>query len=109
MIELIKTPANPNEARERMLARTWEPGLVGALLAYAGSDASRPEDLPRGVGLVDGHYQLTETQAQQILEMRLHRLTGLEQEKLTGEYNVLLENTRGRIGHLAVTEELVRG
>src|SRR3546814_15407643 len=78
MIELIKTSANPNEARERMLARTWEPGLVGALLASAGSDASRPEDLPRGVGLVDGHYQLTETQAQQILEMRLHRLTGLE-------------------------------
>ena len=54
MIELIKTSANPNEARERMLARTWQPGLVGALLAAAGSDASRPEDLPMGVGLVDG-------------------------------------------------------
>ncbi|HEY9541444.1 MAG TPA: DNA gyrase subunit A, partial [Luteimonas sp.] len=97
MIELIKTSANPNEARERMLARTWEPGLVGALLASAGSDASRPEDLPRGVGLVDGHYQLTETQAQQILEMRLHRLTGLEQEKLTEEYKLLLDTIRGLI------------
>ena len=65
MIELIKTSANPNEARERMLARTWEPGLVGALLAAAGAEASRPEDLPQGVGLVDGRYQLTEAQAQQ--------------------------------------------
>src|SRR3546814_20331103 len=85
MIELIKTSANPNEARERMLARTWEPGLVGALLASAGSDASRPEDLPRGVGLVAGHYQLTETQAQPILAMRLPSLTGLEPGKLTEE------------------------
>jgi len=97
MIELIKTSANPNEARERMLAQTWEAGLVGALLAAAGSDASRPEDLPQGVGLIDGRYQLTETQAQQILEMRLHRLTGLEQDKLTEEYKLLLETIRGLI------------
>jgi DNA gyrase subunit A len=97
MIELIKTSANPNEARERMLARTWEPGLVGALLAASGSDASRPEDLPEGVGLLANGYQLTETQAQQILEMRLHRLTGLEQEKLTEEYRLLLETIRGLI------------
>ena len=102
MIELIKTSANPNEARERMLAQTWEAGLVGALLAGAGAEASRPEDLPKGVGLVDGpasekRYQLTETQAQQILEMRLHRLTGLEQDKLTEEYRQLLEEIRGLI------------
>ena len=97
MIELIKTSANPVEARERMLARTWQPGLVGTLLAAAGSEASRPEDLPQGVGLVDGLYQLTETQAQQILEMRLHRLTGLEQEKLTEEYRQLLDEIRGLI------------
>src|SRR3546814_8610893 len=96
MIELIKTAANPNEARERRLARTWEPGLVGALLASAGSDASRPEDLPRGVSLVDGHYQLTETQAQQILEMRLHRLTGPEQEKVTEEYKLSIGRTSCR-------------
>ncbi|SJZ66368.1 DNA gyrase subunit A [Novilysobacter spongiicola] len=97
MIELIKTSANPNEARERMLGKTWEPGLVGALLEAAGAEASRPEDLPRGVGLVDGRYQLTEHQAQQILEMRLHRLTGLEQEKLTDEYKQLLDVIRGLI------------
>jgi DNA gyrase subunit A len=102
MIELIKTSANPNEARERMLAKTWEPGLVGALLAAAGAEASQPEDLPRGVGLVDGadskkYYQLTDIQATQILEMRLHRLTGLEQEKLTEEYKLLLDTIRGLI------------
>ncbi|MFT4247844.1 MAG: DNA gyrase subunit A [Pseudomonas sp.] len=97
MIELIKTSANPQEARERMLARTWVPGLVGALLGAAGAEASKPEDLPSGVGLIDGFYQLTEVQAQQILEMRLHRLTGLEQDKLTEEYKQLLEVIAGLI------------
>ncbi|PJJ97853.1 DNA gyrase subunit A [Lysobacteraceae bacterium NML75-0749] len=97
MIELIKTSANPEEARQKMLARRWQPGMVGALLAASGAEASRPEDLPSGVGLIEGMYQLTETQAQQILEMRLHRLTGLEQEKLTEEYRQLLDAIRGLI------------
>jgi DNA gyrase subunit A len=107
MIELIKTSANPNEARERMLGRTWQPGLVASLLAAAGSDASRPEDLPKGVGLVNDAYQLTEVQAQQILEMRLHRLTGLEQEKLTEEYRQLLDTIRGLIEILEDPEVLL--
>src|SRR5690606_15416134 len=62
MIELIKTSENPAVAKERMLARTWQPGLVGALLAAAGAEASRPEDLPKGVGLLADGYQLTDTQ-----------------------------------------------
>lgn len=102
MIELIKTSANPQEARERMLAKRWAPGLVGSLLAAAGAEASRPEDLPQGVGFLGGAgseqgYQLTEVQATQILEMRLHRLTGLEQEKLTEEYRELLDTIAGLI------------
>ncbi|MHC9085409.1 DNA gyrase subunit A [Luteimonas sp. RIT-PG2_3] len=97
MIELIKTSENPQVARERMLGRVWQPGLVGALLGAAGAEASRPEDLPAGVGLTTDGYQLTEVQAQQILEMRLHRLTGLEQEKLTEEYKLLLDTIRGLI------------
>ncbi|NYZ63087.1 DNA gyrase subunit A [Luteimonas deserti] len=97
MIELIKTSENPQVAKERMLARRWDAGLVGALLGAAGSEASRPEDLPPGVGLGEGGYQLTEVQAQQILEMRLHRLTGLEQDRLTEEYKQLLDTIRGLI------------
>lgn len=97
MIELIKTSANPQEAKEKMLAKRWPPGLVGSLLAAAGAESSRPEDLPQGVGFLGGEYQLTDIQAQQILEMRLHRLTGLEQEKLTEEYKELLETIAGLI------------
>ena len=108
MIELIKTSANPEEARQKMLARRWEPGMVGALLGAAGAEASRPEDLPKDVGLIEGVYQLTETQAQQILEMRLHRLTGLEQEKLTEEYRELLDVIRGLIEILESPGVLMR-
>ncbi|WP_374013837.1 DNA gyrase subunit A [Pseudoxanthomonas koreensis] len=97
MIELIKSSESPQVAKERMLGRSWDPGLVGALLAAAGAEASRPDDLPAGVGMVDGNYRLTEVQAQQILEMRLHRLTGLEQDKLTDEYRQLLDTIRGLI------------
>ncbi|PBJ82186.1 DNA gyrase subunit A [Lysobacteraceae bacterium NML93-0399] len=107
MIELIKTSENPQVAKERMLARRWEAGLVGALLAASGAEASRPEDLPDGVGLIDGFYQLTDTQAQQILEMRLHRLTGLEQDRLTEEYKQLLETIRGLIEILEDPEVLL--
>ncbi|MDH5829939.1 DNA gyrase subunit A [Luteimonas sp. M1R5S18] len=107
MIELIKTSENPAVAKERMLARLWQPGLVGALLGAAGAEASRPEDLPAGVGLLADGYQLTEVQAQQILDMRLHRLTGLEQEKLTEEYRQLLETIRGLIEILEDPEVLL--
>ena len=108
MIELIKTSANPQEAKERMLAQTWTPGLVGALLAATGAESSRPDDLPKGVGLVNGAYQLTDVQAQQILEMRLHRLTGLEQEKLTEEYKQLLETIAGLINILENPDVLLQ-
>ncbi|MFT3762821.1 MAG: DNA gyrase subunit A [Pseudoxanthomonas sp.] len=111
MIELIKTSSNPQEAKEKMLAKRWAPGLVGALLAAAGAEASRPEDLPQGVGFLGGEYQLTDVQATQILEMRLHRLTGLEQEKLTEEYRELLDVIAGLIRILEnpdVLKEVIR-
>jgi len=108
MIELIKTSPNPNEARERMLARLWEPGLVGSMLGAAGAETSRPEDLPKGVGLIEGGYQLTEIQATQILEMRLHRLTGLEQDRLTEEYKQLLETIAGLIHILEDPDRLLQ-
>ncbi len=107
MIELIKTSPTPAEARERLLARRWEPGLVKALLADAGAAASRPEDLPADVGLSDAGYQLSEVQAKEILDMRLHRLTGLEQEKLTDEYREILRTIASLIEILTDPQRLL--
>ncbi|WP_201314816.1 DNA gyrase subunit A [Dyella sp. EPa41] len=97
MIELIRTSASPQEARERMLARKWQPGMVATLLQATGAEASRPEDMDPRDGLKAEGYQLSEVQAQEILAMRLHRLTGLEQEKLSDEYRQVLETIRGLI------------
>ncbi len=108
MIELIKTSPDAETARERMLARRWEPGLVGALLAAAGAEASRPEDMPADAGLGPGGYQLTAVQAQQILDMRLNRLTGLEQEKLSDEYKDLLTTIAGLIAILEDPDRLLK-
>jgi DNA gyrase subunit A len=90
MIELIKTSPTPADAKERMLGRKWAPGLVGALLQGAG-ERTRPEDMKFYEGLQPEGYQLSEVQAKEILEMRLARLTGLEQDKLTAEYKEILE------------------
>ena len=108
MVELIRTSPTPEEAKQRMLARSWEPGMVRALLAAAGSDASRPEGLDAGIGLSGAGYQLSETQAQQILEMRLARLTGLEQEKLSDEYRELLTTIAGLIEILENPDVLLK-
>src|SRR5207344_2159808 len=97
MIELIKTSESPQVAKDRMLAKNWEPGLVRALLGAVGAEASRPEDLTIDFGLLADGYRLSEIQAKEILEMRLNRLTGLEQEKLTDEYKQLLDTIRGLI------------
>ena len=107
MIELIKTSLNPQEAKDRMLAKRWQPGLVKSLLDAAGAHASRPEELGDGFGLLADGYQLTEVQAKEILEMRLNRLTGLEQDKLTEEYKELLAEIRNLIEILEVPERLL--
>jgi DNA gyrase subunit A len=107
MIELIKTSESPQVAKDRMLAKNWEPGLVRALLGAAGADASRPEDLTLDFGLQSDGYRLSEVQAKEILEMRLNRLTGLEQEKLTDEYKQLLETIAGLIRILEHPEVLL--
>ncbi len=107
MIELIKTSNNPDEARERMLARTWEPGLVRALLSEAGAQASRPDHLAPGLGLGGDGYRLSEAQAKEILEMRLARLTGLEQDKLTEEYREILKTIAALIEILEQPERLL--
>ena len=108
MIELIKSSPDAETARGRMLSRRWAPGLVGALLAAAGAEASRPEDMAADAGLGPDGYQLTEIQAQQILDMRLNRLTGLEQEKLSDEYKDLLTTIAGLIAILEDPEKLLK-
>ncbi len=107
MIELIKTSSDAAQARERMLARRWDPGMVASLLAAAGANASRPEGLAAEIGLRADGYQLSETQAKEILEMRLNRLTGLEQDKLTDEYRALLDTIAGLIAILEDPDRLL--
>jgi DNA gyrase subunit A len=94
VIEMIKASPTPAEAKSRLLARLWEPGLVRAMLGQGGAETSRPENLELEFGLQEEGYQLSPVQAQEILNMRLHRLTGLEQEKLTKEYEDILEQVK---------------
>ncbi|MFC1690107.1 DNA gyrase C-terminal beta-propeller domain-containing protein, partial [Pseudomonadota bacterium] len=96
VIEMIKASPTPAEAKSRLLTRLWEPGLVRAMLGQGGAETSRPENLELEYGLQEKGYQLSPVQAQEILNMRLHRLTGLEQEKLTKEYEDIL----GRVKEL---------
>ena len=95
IIETIKTSANPAEARERLQAGEWAGGGVVALLEKAGSISIRPdeiegEDPSKPFGLEGDIYRLSPTQVAAILELRLHRLTGLEQDKLHAEYTEIL-------------------
>jgi DNA gyrase subunit A len=90
VIELIKTSPNAAEAKEKLLARSWVSASVEAMLANAGPDACRPDDLSEQYGLRDGSYFMSPEQAQAILELRLHRLTGLEHEKLISDYQDLI-------------------
>jgi DNA gyrase subunit A len=90
IIALIKASPTSAEARTAMLGRVWSPGAVAAMLERAGAAQSRPDDLPAALGLGVGGYRLSEAQAQAILDMRLHRLTGLEQEKIVEEFQGLL-------------------
>ena len=91
MIALIKAAKDPDEARIKMLARTWPAKLVTKMLATGDADLTRPEGLDKIYGLTAKGYRLTEVQAQAILDLRLHRLTGLEQEKLRSEYGDILK------------------
>ncbi|MDO6782655.1 DNA gyrase subunit A [Neptunomonas phycophila] len=90
IIELIRQSPTPAEAKEGLVARAWDLGTVSAMLEQAGDDACRPDDLEPQYGVHDSKYYLSPVQAQAILDLRLHRLTGLEHEKLIGEYKELL-------------------
>ena len=91
VIALIKAAPSPAVAREGLLARTWAPGVVTELLARAEENISRPDGLGPQYGLVEGDYRLSEAQAKAILDLQLHRLTGLEQDKIKDEYRKILD------------------
>lgn len=107
IIELIRRAATPAEAKEGLIARGWDLGNVAAMLERAGTDAARPEWLEPQYGIRDGKYFLTEQQAQAILDLRLHKLTGLEHEKILDEYKQLLEEIAALMHILASTERLM--
>ena len=90
VIALIKASASPAEAKQGLMDRDWEPGEVTQMLERAGDTDTRPDGLEDGNGLADGKYRLSPVQAQAILDLRLHRLTGLEQNKIINEYKEIL-------------------
>jgi DNA gyrase subunit A len=90
VIELVKASPSPSEAKVALLSRGWGSEMILEMLGAAGAEASRPEGLDEELGLVGGVYHLSTTQAQAILDMRLHRLTGLEQDKILEEYREVL-------------------
>jgi len=91
MIALIKAAKDPEEARQKMMARQWPARGVTLMLKAGDAGLTRPEGLSTDFGLTARGYRLTETQAQAILDLKLHRLTGLEQEKLRTEYGEILK------------------
>ena len=107
VIALIKESPTPAEAKEKLIAQGWKPGYVTEMAERAGADACRPDELPEHYGLRDGQYYLSPAQAQAILEMRLHRLTGLEHEKLLSEYRELIEKIAELLLILSSSERLM--
>jgi DNA gyrase subunit A len=91
IIALIKTSSTPADAREALVQRGWNPGSVLEMLDRAGPDAARPDSLGEQYGLRKGMYYLSPEQAKDILELRLHRLTGMEHEKIIDEFAIKLE------------------
>lgn len=107
VIELIRASKTAEEAREGLLARAWNLGNVAPMLEAAGVDASRPDDLPAECGVREGQYYLSDAQARAILELRLHRLTGLEHEKIVDEYKEILVQI-GELLHILTSSERLR-
>ena len=91
IIELIKTSETPAIAKTGLIAKVWRSKLVEEMLTRAMADQYRPEGLPKEFGLQNNGYRLSEAQAQAILELRLQRLTGLEQDKIVAEYKEVME------------------
>jgi DNA gyrase subunit A len=108
VIELIKGSPSPAEAREALISKTWEPGAVTGMLERAGKMDTRPDELAPEFGLHEGRYHLSPVQAQAILDLRLHRLTGLEQDKILNEYKDILDKIKEFSAILADPDQLLQ-
>jgi DNA gyrase subunit A len=108
IIALIRRAQSPPEARDALQARTWPSGIVPQLLERAGTISTRPQGLAADLGMNGADYQLSEVQAQAILDMRLHRLTGLEQDKIFEEFKELLVRIADLSDILARPERLTQ-
>ena len=106
VIELIKSSPTGAEARAGLIAKTWRAEDLKALLEEVGLDASRPDGLSDDFGFQEDAYQLTEEQAQAILEMRLQRLTSMEQDKLIEDYRNIVDEIRDLLEILGSSERL---
>ena len=108
VIQLIRKSATPAVAKQGLIDAVWEPGDVTAMLSKAGDISTRPDGLTDEFGLTDKGYKLSPEQAQAILELRLHRLTGLERDKIVNEYKEILEKIQYLLSILHDPDELIR-
>jgi len=106
IIALIKAAPTPPEAKKALMARQWRSALVEEMLARAAADSFRPEGLAPEFGLSAQGYRLSDAQAQAILELRLQRLTGLEQDKIVAEYKEVMDNIADLLDILARPERI---
>jgi len=106
IIALIKAAQTPAEAKRGLMARTWRSTLVEGMLARASAESSRPDGLGAEFGLSAQGYLLSDAQAQAILELRLQRLTGLEQDKIVAEYKEVMEQIADLLDILARPERI---
>jgi DNA gyrase subunit A len=110
IIALIKASATPPEAKAALMARTWRSPVVEQMLQRAAADRSRPDGLPVEFGWQSNGsgYRLSDVQAQAILDLRLQRLTGLEQEKITTDYNEVMDMIVDLLDILARPERVTK-
>jgi len=108
VIQLIKASPTPVEAKAKLMERRWVPGLVADMLQRAGGDICRPENLEPEFGLHQGEYRLSAIQAQAILDLRLHRLTGLEQDKIIEEYKQIIVTIQDLLDILSKQSRLMQ-
>jgi len=108
IIATIKASPTSAEAKVALLAQAWEPGIVTEMLGRAGAELSRPDELGEEYGVTEQGYRMSPAQAQAILEMRLNRLTGLEQEKIHGEFKELLVKIEDLLEILMKPERLMQ-